>query len=236
MNLVKILTPDFKGTQMDRIKQALPQIFDFDFPIWNESERQKLELKIISHYYIHEIGFETVELWKFKLNERLNLIMPYYNQMAKTYNLDYDFMSDIETTETILEDTTLDRTGTTTGDQNVSRETINKETGEGNSTDQTLNSDFPQANYNNVDYGTTLDESEGTNEYTRNTNIDETQDLKTESEFTENNKTNRAHTRTNEGRNRPIAELIQIQRKAIINLESQIINDLSDLFMQIYSY
>ena len=212
MNLVKILTPDFKGSQKERIIAALPQIFDFDFPIWDERERKSLELKIISHYYIHEIGFETVELWKFKLEERLNLIMPYYNQRAKTYNIDYDYMSDFETTIDI-----------TSGSENSREGNSNTETNN-HSTGNNLESDFPQANYKNIDYGTNLNE----NEFTENN--------ETDNNYSESGKFNGKSLTESHGRNRPIAELIKLQRNAIINLESEIISELSDLFMQIYSY
>ena len=63
----------------DRIKEAAPKIFDFDFPMWLESYRETLEYKILLHYFSNEIGFETVGLWKLYLNQRLNEIMPYYN-------------------------------------------------------------------------------------------------------------------------------------------------------------
>lgn len=63
------------------IQTALPRIFDFDFPIYKEAYRATLETRILMHFYTREIGFETVGLWKLKLCERLNLIMPYYNRL-----------------------------------------------------------------------------------------------------------------------------------------------------------
>lgn len=63
------------------IQAAIPMIFDFDFPVWKEEKRNDLETKILMHYYTREIGFETVGLWKLKLCEKLNLIMPYYNRL-----------------------------------------------------------------------------------------------------------------------------------------------------------
>lgn len=60
--------------------KAAPFIFD-NFPIFDESYRLALEKKILNHYYCQEIGFETVGLWRMKLNNRLREIMPYYNQL-----------------------------------------------------------------------------------------------------------------------------------------------------------
>ena len=62
------------------IKNCLPKVFDFNFPIFDESYRTVLETKILRHYYTREIGLDTVGLWKLKLNTKLNEIMPYYNQ------------------------------------------------------------------------------------------------------------------------------------------------------------
>lgn len=78
----------------DVIKKALPIIFDFSFPIFDENYRSVLETKILKHFYTREIGLETVGLWKLKLNTKLNEIMPYFNQLYSsqlyTFNPFYD--------------------------------------------------------------------------------------------------------------------------------------------------
>ena len=65
----------------DIIAKALPKLFNFNFPIFNESYRITLETKIIKHYYTREISEETVGLWKLRLDSKLNEIMPYYNKL-----------------------------------------------------------------------------------------------------------------------------------------------------------
>ncbi len=71
------------------IVNSAPQIFNFDFPIFDEDYRLPLEVKILRHYYTREICEETVGLWKLRLQDRLNMIMPYYNQLYQS--LDYEF-------------------------------------------------------------------------------------------------------------------------------------------------
>lgn len=71
-----------------------------DFPIWSEDYRSVLACKILKHYYTREIGAETVGLWKLWLNERMELIMPYYNQLYETVNLEYNPLSDTNYTLT----------------------------------------------------------------------------------------------------------------------------------------
>lgn len=80
------------------LSKAAPHVFDFDFPIFDENYRLPLEKKILRHYYTREIGFETVGLFKLKLCDRLNMIMPYYNQLYKSELIKFNPMWDIDKT------------------------------------------------------------------------------------------------------------------------------------------
>lgn len=80
------------------ISNALNNVFDFDFPIFDESYRSVLETKILKHYYTREIGFETDGLWKLKLDTKLNEIMPYYNQLYKSQLLEFNPLYDVDYT------------------------------------------------------------------------------------------------------------------------------------------
>ena len=80
------------------IEKSRKKIFDFDYPIFDENYRSVLETKIIKHYYTREIGAETVGLWKFWLDERMNRIMPYYNQLYKSELLDFNPLYDTDIT------------------------------------------------------------------------------------------------------------------------------------------
>ena len=51
------------------------------FPIFEEAHREILCKKILRHYYMDEIAFETVGLWKLELNTKMNEIMPKYNEL-----------------------------------------------------------------------------------------------------------------------------------------------------------
>ena len=86
------------------IQEAVPVIFDFDFPIWDEEYRSVLCSKILKHYYTREIGFESVGLWKLKLDTKLNEIMPYYNERYKTVDMKYNPLNDVDYTRTSLGD------------------------------------------------------------------------------------------------------------------------------------
>ena len=62
------------------IEAAWDQIFDFTMPFsseWNE----KIAKFLLKYYYTREIGFETVGLWKLKMNTRLEEIAGTYAPM-----------------------------------------------------------------------------------------------------------------------------------------------------------
>ena len=82
----------------DIIEKSRVKIFDFDYPIFDENYRSVLETKIIKHYYTREIAAETVGLWKLWLDERMNNIMPYYNQLYKSELLEFNPLYDTDIT------------------------------------------------------------------------------------------------------------------------------------------
>ena len=84
----------------DVIAKAIPKIFDFDFPIFDESYRNVLETKILKHYYTREIGLETYGLWKLKLDTKLNEIMPFYNQLYKSALLEFNPLYEVDYSKT----------------------------------------------------------------------------------------------------------------------------------------
>ena len=73
-------------TKVNEILTAVaPKIFDFDFPIFDENYRLALEIKILRHFYTREIGSETVGLWKLRLEDKMNEVMPYLNKFYAMY-------------------------------------------------------------------------------------------------------------------------------------------------------
>lgn len=96
----------------DVIAKAIPKIFDFDFPIFDESYRNVLETKILKHYYTREIGLETYGLWKLKLDTKLNEIMPFYNQLYKSALLEFNPLYEVDYSKTGNRDTSGTRDNT----------------------------------------------------------------------------------------------------------------------------
>lgn len=65
---------------------ALSEIFG-NYPIWNESDRTKLNEMIYQHYRFRQIGAETIDRWIAQIQETMKLIMPNY---VTLYNLEYE--------------------------------------------------------------------------------------------------------------------------------------------------
>lgn len=78
------------------IEAAREKVFDFPFEIFDASYKSVLETKILKHYYLGEIGFETVGVWKHFLDMKINEIMPYYNKLYETAALKFDPIHDVD--------------------------------------------------------------------------------------------------------------------------------------------
>lgn len=151
----------------DIIEKSREKIFDFDYPIFDEKYRSVLETKIIKHYYTREIAGETVGLWKLWLDERMNNIMPYYNQLYKSELLEFNPLYDTDITTDSNRNVTHEENTT---DNNVRTDDTNRaETGTETRTDDlasknTRTDDLSTAN-SHEDHDTDSDTSESLTAY-----------------------------------------------------------------------
>lgn len=74
-------------------------IFDFNYPIFREQYRKTFEEMFIDNFYYDEIGFETISRFKHRLKNKLNLIMPYYNKIYETLELEQRILDNYDITE-----------------------------------------------------------------------------------------------------------------------------------------
>lgn len=75
-------------------------IFDFDYPVHREDFREEFEQLFIDYFYFEEIAHETVSQFKHRLKTKLNLIMPYYNEIYKTLEMDLNIVESVDVVET----------------------------------------------------------------------------------------------------------------------------------------
>lgn len=74
------------------------KIFTSNVEFFDEAYRSVLCKKILKHYYLREIGCETVGVWMLWMNTKLEEIMPYYNQLYSSARIEFDPMHNVDLT------------------------------------------------------------------------------------------------------------------------------------------
>lgn len=103
-NMVKNLIPETNNQTTLELRHFLSAgacLFDpvDKYPIWDEKHRPVLEKKITEHYEMQQIGFETFGRFKHELNVRMREIMPYYVELWKTTQFEYNPIENYNMTE-----------------------------------------------------------------------------------------------------------------------------------------
>ena len=195
------------------IKSLIDNNFNFgltEYPIFNETYRNTLNSNILNYYYENEIGFETAELFKFYLNNKLKLIMPKYNIL---YQKQEAALTNILGNVDLAENSTRNNTNEITSNS------------ESSSNHKNLFQDTPQGQ---LDFTTLENQTWATNYTMNNTGIND--------ESSSSGEANETYARVihgNNGNKYTIDVLDDIKNK-LNNIDLLIINELSDLFMGIF--
>ena len=215
----------------DVIQRAIPNVFNFDFPIYDESYRNVLCGKILKHYYTREIGAETVGLWKLWLDARLNEIMPYYNQLYRSAMIEFNPMYDVDVTTT--HNRQSDDHNVFDGSNEGSSKQTSESSNEGVSKD--LFSDTPQGALDNLENETYLTNA-------RKVETNGSASGEANNEFSGSSKSETSITSTEEYVNKVVGKTggasyssrLQEFRKTFLNIDLMIINELKDLFFNLW--
>ena len=65
----------------DLAKESREEIFDFEYPLSTNVDKEDFEIMILNHFLMRRIGYDTLTAFKIALNVKLNEIMPIYNKM-----------------------------------------------------------------------------------------------------------------------------------------------------------
>ena len=204
-----------------RIKELIDNDFDFklddpsSYPIFDEEYRETLNNKILQHYYLDEIGFETPALFRNRLLARLNEIMPYYNTL---YENQLDKLDNLLGNVDLTESMDRDGTSTTSGSSNSTSTSNNK-----NLFQNTPQGQITQTDIDSQTWATNVTFDSGT-----------IGDTSTTSGSATNTDDYIKHITGNNGKKYNI-ELIEELRKGLLNIDLMIINELYDLFMGLIS-
>lgn len=133
--------------------------------IWN---KDRLARKIVNHYYMREIGQETIGLWVHYVKDTMELLMEEYLPLIYSASIEYDPLVNVDYTETFTRTANVDNTGESSS--NSSSIGIGSDTPQGRVTKASILA----GNYattttgNEVESGTTTSSgSESEEEYTK---------------------------------------------------------------------
>lgn len=175
------LANDRMTVELRQIVNSNIVLFDFEYNFYRKASKEQFQQKFINHYYRHEIGFETVGAFKHELKTRLNEIYPYYAELWKTMNYEYNPIHNVD-----YQDIT-----------------------DGNSCSTNQVGNTPMGLVSTIDnymdnVGKTVNSGSTTTHKIGNMGVQTTQSM------------------------------IKQERELIINIDKQIIEDCSDLFMLVY--
>lgn len=199
------------GSVDEIIEKSWNKIFTTKCEFFDENYRQVLCSKILKHYYMREIGAETIGLWKLWVNTRLEEIMPYYNAIYKAVQTNFDPFDDVKLSR--VKDGNESNIGTT----NTSVKN--------NSTGYDLTSDTPQGGLDGLDSMKYLSEA------TKNTNDSHG---KTETGFNSNLSTGETEQVTGKQGTQSFSSMLHEYEEYYINVDLKVIGEFEDLFMLLW--
>lgn len=178
----------------------------------------RLARKIIDHYYMDEIGSETVALFKHRVKVAMQEIMEEKLPLIYSASLQYNPLTNVNYTETY------------TGENTTANTTSSNSTATSDSTGLTVSSDTPQGqiNKNEILKG----------KYASSTSANEIEDTANTTSSGNSNGTGTQvytkHYEGNQGISATYQKMIEQYRDNIRMIDREIIEDLRDLFMVIY--
>ena len=199
-----------------------------NYPIFDEAYRNTLNNNILNYYLESEIGFETAELFKRILNDRMALIMPKYNKMYQAQQdlLTNGLLNNVNLRETMDRDTTITSAqtdnghATQTGTSTASNKNLYQDTPQGQISMQTLDAQNVYATNvtldNNSNSSTVTDSSTSRRDFTNGGTEDYVKTII-----------------GNNGRKYNVDVYYELVDK-LKNIDMLIIDELQDLFMGIF--
>ena len=183
--------------------------------IWS---KEKLARKIVDHYFMREIGQETIGLFKHYAKVTMQELMERYLPLIYSSSIKYDPLVNVDYTET------FNRTADTTN-QGTSNSNSNS-----NSSSLGVNSDTPQGQISKNEilqgkYASTTGASENESSINDTTNTESTSN--TGEEYVK-------RVKGNSGVSATAQKMVEQYRDNIISIDKDIIEELNILFMGLY--
>lgn len=152
---------DTDYTQLNEVvEKGIEGVFDFELPIFDEEYTTVIEAKILRHFLFREICVPNVMQWKMYLRQKLEEVLPYYNQLYKSETLKFNplYDMDLHTEKGVNKSEDDRRDGSETNRKNENTTDNSTTTGIANGSSQNMGanseshtvSDTPQNRVSNV--------------------------------------------------------------------------------------
>lgn len=232
-------------------------VWDFEYPSYYKGDDKKaFEQKVLDHYWLRQIGQETAGRWLHYFRTRIREIMPYYIQLYESQALMQgidDPFGNVDITETFEETRTETSSGSSTSTSSSTSESENTGNSEGSDTEIHTHTENHQRKFSNTPQGSISN----LDSYMTEANVETADDGDTATKTSEASTTTHSsgtasgtesgssegsssgttkHTYTkkgNQGVNTYAHDMVEL-RKTFLNIDMMIINELKDLFLQVY--
>ena len=197
------------------IAKSWNKIFTTKCSFFDENYRSVLCAKILKHYYTREIGMETAGLWMLWMNRRMEEIMPYYNQLYRSAQLEFNPFHDVDYYREGNRQN--DGTSETSGSSRNTQDNVTRD----------LYSETPQGALNGIESETYLTDARKV-----------MQDNEANNTYNDNNTTNTTEDYLEHvyGKMGTVnySKMLNEYRTTLLNIDMQIIEEFSDLFMGLW--
>ena len=238
------------------VSKSWDKIFTKKAVFFDEDYRGVLCQKILKHYYLREIGTETVGIWKLWMNTRLEEIMPYYNQLYKSALIEFNPLYDVDLKRT--HNRKIDSSKKDDGTSKQISSSVSSENGTGSGsesgsksgtssdTKRDLYSDTPQGAITGLESETYLtnarkitdsgstsgnDSRESSSEFKNSGSTSSTMNGETSNLGTANSLEDYVENVTGKQGSESYSSLLLKFRETFLNIDMQVIKEFSDLFM-----
>lgn len=223
------------GSVDEVLNGSWDKIFTSKVSFFDEEYRGVLCKKILKHYYLREIGCETVGIWLLWMNTKLEEIMPYYNKLYESELIKFNPMYDVD----------WNRKGNKTGNESGSgsRSTsgnnsgTNTQSGTSSNTRKDLYSDTPQGALTGVESETYLTNARKVSD-SGETGVNGSTSGSYEDSESSSNKVDTTEdyveSVTGKQGGSSYSKLLNEFRETFLNIDMQVIEEFEEMFMELW--
>lgn len=223
------------GSVDEVLNGSWDKIFTSKVSFFDEEYRGVLCKKILKHYYLREIGCETVGIWLLWMNTKLEEIMPYYNKLYESELIKFNPMYDVD----------WNRKGNKTGNESGSgsRSTsgnnsgTNTQSGTSSNTRKDLYSDTPQGALTGIESETYLTNARKVSD-SGETGVNGSTSGSYEDSESSSNKVDTTEdyveSVTGKQGGSSYSKLLNEFRETFLNIDMQVIEEFAEMFMELW--